>query len=506
MANLLVTGLDLETGLEVRVEDRPVKEWYKKGHNGDRTLVCAECYVGSDLPGGPRIVALIPKGREHGGVRRAHFAHPSGQAPPAGHHALEGEWHSAAKHRFRRWALEAGAVSARVEACTPDRRRRSDVAIVLPGGQRLAFEVQLQQVTDRQWLDRQHDYDRNGIRAVWIWPSEAAIPHVVYAEGQPGWVYDARDDRLGLVCGRPHDHTGEEAEARRCRSTHWPPCPGDSIEIRWMRLRDVTLSDDGLGPASQVLAQLEADAKAADAAEAKRRARRPAPTPVRPPAPAHPQPAPPATRPQGTHWVQRIDARPPWTDPDDWWYWCPACEYLTGAHFLTGTQIKSSELHHEIMTAGTSATKQESGSSVESEAPARRCNGFRPPVCYVCQLTPSDVPDGRSYFTLIFFGETGEEKIDPTLALVAAEGSGHPYNAVWFCNEHAAIAHDHEDHHVKKALDAIDAQLARVHAADSTAVIARDRTRSPHSGADGRSWRRGIRRPGGRGRLQGADG
>jgi Competence protein CoiA-like family len=463
MTNLLVTGLDLETGLEVHVEERSVKEWYKKGHNGDRTLVCAECYVGTDLPDGPRSVALVPKGREHG-VRRAHFAHPSGQAPPGGH-TPESEWHSTSKHRFRRWAIEAGAVSARVEACTPDRRRRSDVAIVLAGGQRLALEVQLQDIPDRQWLNRQHDYDRNGIRAVWIWPSEAEIPHVVYAEGQPGWVYDARNDRLGLACGRPHDHTGEEAEARRCRSTHWPPCPGDSIEIRWMRLRDVELSDGGLVPAPHVLVQLEAEAKAADAAETRQKAHGAVDTHIRPSAPARPRPAPPVTRPQGTHWVQRIDARPPWTDPDCWWYWCPACEYLTGAHFLTRAQIKSSEFRHEIMTTGTSATEQDGRSVVTSEVPTGECTGIMPPICHVCRLTPSDVPDGMSHFTLIFFGETGEEKMGPTLALIAVEGNGHPYNAVWFCNEHAAIAHDHEDRHLKEALAAINAQTAGAHAA-----------------------------------------
>ena len=82
-ADLLVVGLDLVTGLEVHAGDRRTEEWRKKGHNGDRTLVCLACYEGADLPGGPRVVALVPKGRE-GGARQQHFAHPPGMAPPGG--------------------------------------------------------------------------------------------------------------------------------------------------------------------------------------------------------------------------------------------------------------------------------------------------------------------------------------------------------------------------------------------------------------------------------------
>jgi hypothetical protein len=77
VVDLLVVGLDLETGQEVDVADREVAYWYLKGHNGDQTLVCKQCYEGVDLPGGPRLVALVPKGRQ-GGRRRKHFAHPPG--------------------------------------------------------------------------------------------------------------------------------------------------------------------------------------------------------------------------------------------------------------------------------------------------------------------------------------------------------------------------------------------------------------------------------------------
>jgi hypothetical protein len=51
--DLLVVGLDLETGREVHVTDRPTEDWYPKGHNGDRTLICALCCTGADLPDGP---------------------------------------------------------------------------------------------------------------------------------------------------------------------------------------------------------------------------------------------------------------------------------------------------------------------------------------------------------------------------------------------------------------------------------------------------------------------
>jgi hypothetical protein len=88
MADLLVVGLYLVTGLEVHAEDRETWEWRKKGHNGDQTLVCLACYQGAELPDGPRVVALVPKGKE-GGARCRHFAHPPGMAPPGGRHNPE---------------------------------------------------------------------------------------------------------------------------------------------------------------------------------------------------------------------------------------------------------------------------------------------------------------------------------------------------------------------------------------------------------------------------------
>lgn len=43
-----------------------------------------------------------------------------------------------------------------------------------------------------------------------------------------------------------------------------------------------------------------------------------------------------------SHLAIRIDALPPWSDPDERSYWCPTCGYLTGA------EQRSAALAHEI--------------------------------------------------------------------------------------------------------------------------------------------------------------
>ena len=158
--DLLVVGLDLVTRWEVHAGDRETWEWHDKGHNGDRTLVCRECYEGMDLPGGPRVVGLVPKGRK-GGARRAHFAHPPGMAPPDGRHNPETLWNAEGKQLLRRWA-QAQRATARVEAWTHDGRRRSDVAVTLPADDHVALEVQLGDITDAEWLARHDDYVQAG--------------------------------------------------------------------------------------------------------------------------------------------------------------------------------------------------------------------------------------------------------------------------------------------------------------------------------------------------------
>ncbi len=82
---------------------------------------------------------------------------------------------------------------------------------------------------------------------------------------------------------------------------------------------------------------------------------------------------------------------------------------------------------------------------------------MRPPDCYVCHRTLDDFPDdGRDNFTLIYFGETRQEKLGPT----RPDGwAGHRYNAVWFCSGHVAVARQHENRHRDEALAAIKAQF-----------------------------------------------
>lgn len=272
MTELYVPGLDLSTGLAVDAGDREVWEWRRKGHNGDGTLVCLECYQGADRPGGPLTVPLVPRGRV-GGARQSHFAHPPGMAPPGGHRNPESAWHWEVKHRLARWATAQGA-AAQVEARTADGRRRSDVSVILPGGRMLAVEVQHSPVTDAEVLARREDYLHLGITVVWVW--HGSPPHVLYRFGEPGWVYDLALDQIGLMCGKPHPaRRGEDRDRGRTLSPHWPPCPGDATTTRWMPLADVRLTGDGLQASEQVLARL-----AREAAETAKQARTPQPSAI----------------------------------------------------------------------------------------------------------------------------------------------------------------------------------------------------------------------------------
>lgn len=83
---------------------------------------------------------------------------------------------------------------------------------------------------------------------------------------------------------------------------------------------------------------------------------------------------------------------------------------------------------------------------------------MRPPDCYVCHLMLHEVPDdGRDYFTLVRFGATEDAKMAPSRALEAAGRTGHPRNAIWFCNEHLPLGREHADREVDEALAAIKA-------------------------------------------------
>jgi Competence protein CoiA-like family len=347
----LVCGLDLSTGRVVQADEREVWEWYKKGHNGDRTLVCLECFYGADSPdGAPRLVPLVPRGRI-GGIRQRHFAHPPGMAP-AGGHSPETAWHWQTKHRLCRWVEKAAGASARTEAWTAQGKRRSDVAVTFPDGARLAIEVQLSSITDTELLARRDDYAREDIGLVWVWHPDHQIPHALFKFGEPGWVLDLAADRMGLACGRAHPGWRSDDIMARNRSPHWPPCPGDDIELRWMPLASVRLTETGFLPSLEVAARLEAEA-AATARRAQAEQAAASRTRIGKTIPAasardrqdvvH---VPPPGRSPRPHLALRIDARPPWSHPLSRFYWCPRCGYLTGA------QLQSSPVPHEIPRPG----------------------------------------------------------------------------------------------------------------------------------------------------------
>jgi Competence protein CoiA-like family len=354
--DLLVVGLDLTTGHEVHVTDRSVADWVRQGHNGDRTLVCAQCYAGADQPGGPRVIGLVPRGRL-GGVRRPHFAHPPGMAPLGGRHGRETLWHAETKQRLRRWAVNRGA-SARVEAYIPGGRRRSDVSVTLPGGPQVAIEVQLGEISDAEWLARHRDYAQAGIVDVWLWNIATWVPRVILAEQQPGWIFDLAHDRLGLMYARAAEVAAIPPGSSECRQVHWPPCPTDPLDQLWMPLESALLTPDGIRPSP------EAEAEAELAREAQMFARRlsraseisrsrtstPLDSSARQPPPRERLLATSSTNPVlEDHQAFLYESRPPWTDPDTWRYRCDKCRRT-----LTGADLKLSPIVHIVPTMRTS--------------------------------------------------------------------------------------------------------------------------------------------------------
>lgn len=222
--------------------------------------------------------------------------------------------------------------------------------MTFPGGARMAIEVQLGRVTDTQLLVRRADYAREDIALVWVWESERRIPHVLFRFGEPGWVFDPAADRTGLACGRAHAGHPPGGTAERHQSAHWPPCPGDDLEVRWMPLADVRLTKSGFLPSPGVTARLEEEAAAVaqrvqDEQAARRASAAASLKPTidflnSPDSRAYPQPP---VQPSWPHLALRIDARPPWSHPLGRLYWCPQCD-----DYLTGAQLQSSPVLHDI--------------------------------------------------------------------------------------------------------------------------------------------------------------
>lgn len=352
MADLLVVGLDLVTGLEVHARDRSTEEWRKKGHNGNRTLACQACYEGADLPGGPQTVPLVPKGRE-GGARQQHFAHPPGMAPPGGRHSPESLWHADGKQAIREWAAAQG-LTARVEARTADGRRRSDVEVVMPGGHRIAIELQRGELSDAEWIARHEDYVQAGITDVWLFHSGIQVPRVVLRFGQPGWHFDLETRRIGLVHAQPGPAGASASQSAQCHAVHWPPCPTDQLATSWMLLASAQLTPDGIEPSVETTAELDRLAATATRELAARRARAAAATQARKnrnravrqrrlagraDAPGESRQFP------RTHEAFRWDALPPEADADTWCFGCDICGLE-----LTEAMLKVSPVVHVIRT------------------------------------------------------------------------------------------------------------------------------------------------------------
>jgi Competence protein CoiA-like family len=240
--DLLVVGLDLETGREVHLSDVALPYWHDRGYSGRRTLVCALCYAGFDAEPGTR-VPLVVRGRI-GGPRRPHFAHPPGQAPLGRHHP-ESVWHLAAKAALAAWAArQPGVADVAVERCTPDRARRSDVRVRFRDGRQVALEVQATPLTDREWSARHADYQRQGITDIWLWRPGTQPHWVVVAHGQPLWELDPGKERAYLLLGVAHDRptcwwTGEDLHLY---AQHAPPCVGDTLLRRELALSTIGLT------------------------------------------------------------------------------------------------------------------------------------------------------------------------------------------------------------------------------------------------------------------------
>jgi hypothetical protein len=342
MADLSVVGLDLATRTSVHVDDQPRHVWKAKGYGGDGTLVCWHCYNGVDAPTGTLVRLLYRGGKKYGKVR-AHFAHPKGQAPSGGHHP-ETLWHANAKQTLVRWArTQPGVADAHTEYRTADGRRRSDVAVTLVDGTKLAIEVQQQPTTDEAWSLRHGDYVAAGIVDVWLWHPRIGTPGIARDEPQCHWLLAAGLDRLGIPIAGEHGFDGAwwERPDHRLRAPHYPPCPGDTITSRWAPLIEFGISPTGLTLPAAVVAELRDNAaKAAVLAETVRRKSpgvQAAGTPLwQGSAPARlsaRQYNAPATT--AVHEVHRIDALPPDADPDLRRYRCQVCDWVP-AHALTG--------------------------------------------------------------------------------------------------------------------------------------------------------------------------
>jgi hypothetical protein len=280
-------------------------------------------------------------------------------APPGGRHNPESLDHSGGKQALRGWAANQG-FAARVEAWTADGRRRSDVQVILPGGIRVAMELQCSKITDAEWVARHEDYVRAGITDVWLWDRRIELPGVVFQYDQPGWRFELETGKLGLHYAHPDPAAVRAAsEPQECCFVHSPPCPEDRLATLWMPLESARLTWHGIELPAEVTAELARLAEDADreltarrqAQEAAARQARADQIPIiaRPSAAINPDT--PDKYNQllrqlvRVHEACRYDAFPPWTDSDTWWYRCEVC-----GDKLTGAELKASPVTHIVCT------------------------------------------------------------------------------------------------------------------------------------------------------------
>jgi hypothetical protein len=333
--DLFVIGLDLTTGREVHVDDQTVGHWRGKGVTGNKTLVCLFCYQGMDQPE-PRLVPLVVRGRVNG-RRRPHFAHPASAAPTGGH-GPETQWHAAAKRLIADWAkTRSNVTDVELERWIDGRIRRSDVRIKLQCGTTIAIEVQQQHLTDQTWIARHRDYAAADIVDVWLWHPATVVPHVMFAERQPGWTLDLNIEAFGALIGTPSGPGSER----------WPPLPGDRTTVAHVPIHATELSAMGLELPDHLKPRAKVPAK--DTPRPQKRTARPARPTVdsatsrstEPHASVDPRSGlmlfPRGIRPKRStfhlvsppgmsHQIYRVDAFPPFANPPGWErYVCRTC-------------------------------------------------------------------------------------------------------------------------------------------------------------------------------------
>lgn len=260
--DLFVVGYDLEHDQVVHIGDASLRYWHARGYRQRETLVCAMCRSGRDAPVGT-LVPLVVVGVV-GGQRRPHFRHPPHMAP-AHEHEPESVWHLTAKAALASWARQLANVrEVSVEWVTPYRTRRSDVRVRLTDGSRVAFEVQSSVLGDIPWLERHEDYQRQGIRDIWLWrPGLRRVHWIVAKEGEHLWEFDPKAQKATLLVGegrpKPPGWWRREGDKLRVYGLHAPPTVHARLRPYQFPLSALTISSGGLDIPDQVTSELAAD-------------------------------------------------------------------------------------------------------------------------------------------------------------------------------------------------------------------------------------------------------